>query len=343
MSNELLMELFEYYDCYSLFFSFGSLNSRISNILYRCQVFVDLDRVQPIDFIDFFAHVLPQINPKNIRSLHASKSYQMMVLANDKSLIYFTSIRSISLIDIPLNVIEQMISRIHFSRLERVLIKKCGTEFLSTWSSFKHFLGSNRYNFLRTYKNCDSIIGKVTSVLLIEHLTTFSCTPCDFINILNQSPYLKYFRTNLNFKNQHLLPVFLSPIPCHHALTHLNLNWYGQVCMRTIDYLFQYLPRIRHLQLNVDMEHQAEYVEPIFWETFLRKHLGELKQLYLLAYTHDDSSSTNPIWNCLINKESIIEQIEKSNYWSSHQWKATFDSSIPTPSDDVYWADFKVD
>ncbi len=73
------MELFEYYDLYSLYYS----------ILPNCQVHVDFDRVQSIDFL---AHTLPKINPKNIRSLYDSKSDQISILAYDKSLIYFTYI-----------------------------------------------------------------------------------------------------------------------------------------------------------------------------------------------------------------------------------------------------------
>ncbi len=72
MSNELIIELFGYYDLYSLYYSFGSLNSRIDNIIFHCQVFVDFDQVKPIDFVDFIRHALPKFNAKNIRSLYAS-------------------------------------------------------------------------------------------------------------------------------------------------------------------------------------------------------------------------------------------------------------------------------
>jgi hypothetical protein len=72
MSNELLMELFEYYDFHSLFNSYSSLNSRIDQIFHRCQYYVDLDYVKPFDFIHFLAHTLPKVNPKKIRSLSSS-------------------------------------------------------------------------------------------------------------------------------------------------------------------------------------------------------------------------------------------------------------------------------
>ena len=38
MSNELLMDLFEYYDLYALLISFSSLNSRIDHLLRHSQV-----------------------------------------------------------------------------------------------------------------------------------------------------------------------------------------------------------------------------------------------------------------------------------------------------------------
>jgi hypothetical protein len=120
MSNELLMEIFEYYDLYS----FSLLNSRIDNILYHCQVSVDFDQVKSIDFVHFITHTLPKFNPKNIRSFYASNPDQIEVLANDKSLMCFTQIRSLSLNNTQSNIIEYMFSRIHFSRVERVLLDK---------------------------------------------------------------------------------------------------------------------------------------------------------------------------------------------------------------------------
>lgn len=136
-------------------------------------------------------------------------------MLNDKSLIYFIYIRSLSLSDIQSNIIEHMVSSIHFSSLERALISKCGIYCNNIWSSFKHF---------RIYKDFDSKTGNATSILLIEYFTISSCTPCNFLNILNQLPYLKYIKTSINFKNQYLKPVFLSLIPYYHALTHLDLN-----------------------------------------------------------------------------------------------------------------------
>ncbi len=67
------------------------------------------------------------------------------------------------------------------------------------------------------------------------------------------------------------------------------------------------------------------------------KYSTELKQFSLNAViTLDDF-----LWNPLAKEEKFIEQITKSNYWSSHQWKAiTFKSIVTIPQ--FSWTEFKV-
>ncbi len=64
-----------------------------------------------------------------------------------------------------------MLSCVHFSRLERILLDRCGNPYWNTCSCCKHFLDSNQYQFLRTYKDYCPMIKDVTSVLLIEYVT----------------------------------------------------------------------------------------------------------------------------------------------------------------------------
>ncbi|CAF2745973.1 unnamed protein product [Rotaria sp. Silwood2] len=200
MSNELLMKVFEYYDLYSLFSLFTSLNSRFDAFINRCQFYANLDCIKPINFVDFLVYILPRVNPCQIRSLHSSKSHQITLLAYDKSLVCFTHIRSLSLNEIPSSTVRYMVERIHFSRLERVLLNQCKGNWEDTWSFSEHFFNSNRYPFLKTYIDSNSMIGEGTSLLSIEHMTMsqLSC-PSLFLNFLNRSPVLKYIRTQIEF------------------------------------------------------------------------------------------------------------------------------------------------
>jgi hypothetical protein len=337
------MKIFEYYDLYSLFYSFGSLNSRINNILYDCQVSVDFDQVKSIDFIDFISEILSKFNPKNIRSLHSSNQYQMGVLADDKSLIYFTHIRSLSLNHIKLNIIENIFSRIHFSRLEHILFDNSSHQSkINGWSCFKHLLDSNQCQFLRTYKNSCLVIKGMPYISFIECVAfLYRPNPCHFFNFLDQSPYLKCIELQFVLFDQYPTPEVLSSIPSqYNTLTHLNLELLNQVRMKTIIYLIQCVPQISHLKLMVRSNGDLELADPVFWEINLRKYLVKLKRLSLNVYVYNKDVSNNPIWNFLIDKKNVFTQIENSNYWSSHQWKTTFDSGMKTLQRNYYWAKF---
>jgi hypothetical protein len=112
--------------------------------------------------------------------------------------------------------------------------------------------------------------------------------------------------------------------------------------MKTIVYLFQCLPQIYSLKLKVDEHHQPEFIDPIFWETHLSKNSIRLKRLSLFAFAFDYNPPNDLIWNCVTDKDKVLKQIEKSNYWSAHQWKIEFDSGTPTSERSYYWARFEV-
>lgn len=342
MSNELLMDLFEYYDLYTLLISFSSLNSRIDHLLRHCQVHVDLDLVQPTDFIRFLAHILPQVNAKNIRSLHASKAHQIKVLTDDQSLDYFNHLRSLDLKHISSNLLQSMVSRISFSHLQRLKLDITEDKERKTWSYSQHFLDSNNCHHLRTYNDVEGTVENIPSVLSIGHLNIGSCTPHNFLTVLRRSPSLKCFRTGLDFSNRSPRFVASYPIPCFHALTQLHLSPYGYSQLSALIYLLQCVPRLRHLRLRAQLEGQPDCVDPIFWEKFFHTHLLELEHLSLCVDTIDSNSSNNPIWDYLTDNEAIDKQMAKSNYWSCQRWKATFRSDPPSYPGGIYWAEFKV-
>jgi len=84
MSNELFMELFEYFDLYSLYLTFYSLNSRINSIICHCQVHVNLNQINPLYFTSFIGQfVCSNIEKGRIHSLQSSIPHQIAVLVND--------------------------------------------------------------------------------------------------------------------------------------------------------------------------------------------------------------------------------------------------------------------
>ena len=84
MSNELLMEIFEYFDLYSLYFTFYSLNYRFDSIIYHSQVHVNLNKINPLYFTSFIGQFIhSNIEKGRIRSLQSSVPHQLAVLVND--------------------------------------------------------------------------------------------------------------------------------------------------------------------------------------------------------------------------------------------------------------------
>jgi hypothetical protein len=286
--------------------------------------------------------MLPRVNAKNTRSLHASKAHQIEVLVTDQSLDYFTHLRSLDLSRIPSNLLQSMVSRISFSHLQRLKLDIHEDKQTKPWSYSAHFLDSTKCHRLRTYNDVEGTLEDIPSVVSIEHLTIGSCTPHQFLTVLKQSPSLKCFRTGLDFTNGSPHFVASYPVPCSHALTQLHISPYGHSQLSTIIYLLRCVPRLRHLRLHAQLEGQPDCVDPVFWEKFFRTHLRELKHLSLRVDTIDSHSSNNPIWNYLTDSEAIDKQIEKSNYWSSQRWKATFRSGPPPLPGGIYWAEFKV-
>jgi hypothetical protein len=149
-------------------------------------------------------------------------------------------------------------------------------------------------------------------------------------------------KAKLAFSNRYPKPVFLLPITCYNRLTHLNLILLHKVCIETIVYLFKCVPRIYQLKLQAHQNGRSELVDPLFWETVLSENLIELKRLFLHSFIIEENSLINPLWNSLPDKKKANEQIEKSNYWSSNQWKATFNRSMRTLQSQDCWAKFQV-
>lgn len=84
MSNELFMELFEYFDLYSLYLTFYSLNFRFNSIICHCQVHVNLNQINPLYFTSFIGQfIYSNIDKGRICSLQSSIPHQIAVLVND--------------------------------------------------------------------------------------------------------------------------------------------------------------------------------------------------------------------------------------------------------------------
>ncbi|CAF3110588.1 unnamed protein product [Rotaria sp. Silwood2] len=342
MANEVLMELFEYYDFYSLFFSFSSLNVRFDALLARCRASIDHDRVAPNAFIHFLARILEQINNDHIQSFHASNIHQMFILAHDDSLFHFSHIRSLRLCNIPSNIIHIIVERVYFYQLEHVSLDQKPLQlFPYSWYPSKHFLDSNRYPWLRSYSDSLMWLMEGTTVLSsLEHIRMDGASSSDsYLSLLRRSPRLKSFQANFwleSYKDSS------SPIYTHDVLTNLHLRLGWKFHMSTIIYLFQSTPRVRKLTFTASKNRHYTVVDPHWWESVLSKYFLELKWLCLRLSSDTNHTPPNPDWPVDLNEHTVRQQIEASPYWHAHTWKLKYEKQMPTAERNYHWAAFSV-
>jgi hypothetical protein len=343
MPNEVLMELFEYYDFYSLFFSFSLINARFDALLTRCRAVIDLDLIAPNAFIHFLAQIVPQINDYHIQSLHASNIHQMFILGNDDCLFHFARIQSLRLFNIPPNIIKMMVERVHFYRLEHISLDHKPGQVYFGWYPSEHFLDSNRYPYLRTYNDSLMWILEGTTVLSsLEHVRMDGASSSgNFLNLLCRSPRLKSFQAQFWLEPYEYLPS--SPMYTHDALTNLHLKLGWDFHMSTIMYLFQSTPRVRKLTFTASNNRHYTVVNPHWWESVLSKYLLELKRLYLRVSSHNNDIPHNPDWPVDLDEQTVRQQIEASPYWCAHPlWQLTYEKQMPTAEHNYHRAAFTV-
>ncbi len=285
--------------------------------------------------------MLPKINVNNIRSLKDSNPHHIGIIAYDKCLIYLNNIRSLNLKNIKIEIIKDMVSRIDFNRLERVIFNRIDGD--NNWSLFKHFVESNQYPYLRTYQDEISLIGNVESLLSIEHALLFGVeyvNPINFFNFLNRCPNLKSIRILTDFRDEYVQSGISFPIPLYNTITHLDLMIFGYFNEKIILYLFKNVSQVHRLKLRCFPHNCPQLVDPSFWEICFSIYLVRLKRFYLDTFTVINTQSIDAHWNFLLNKEEICQKLEKSTYWSSHGWKPTYFAGKSTSSDDSYSVGF---
>ncbi|CAF1397839.1 unnamed protein product [Adineta steineri] len=110
LSNELLFNIFEYFDAYQLHSTFRQLNNRFNSLLTKVRVHFDLD---PIPLNEFFSFVLSlnhhQILSFTSRKLEKTRSW---LFDNDDVLQQFSKISALTLFDVTYGIINRLHERL---------------------------------------------------------------------------------------------------------------------------------------------------------------------------------------------------------------------------------------
>ncbi len=311
MSNELLMELFEYFDWYSLYFIFSSLNSRFDCVLtYVHNIDVNLDCIPSNRILSHIIRHLPSLGPHRIGSLRSSiRCHSELVLRDELVVDHFSCIRSLTLLNIDdetdrlfniaiyhlaVNLVHLSLSYVNSNRWYLYLsiypkLRQCLLPNATFPSNLIH-LQPNTVQYLQI-SHKQSLIHEVATILLAHspHLRRLNLhVASDIDESSNIRPFVR--------------PSSLPPS----ALIHLTVQS-SFLFFVSIEWLLAYVPRLRTLHVQV-MSSCERMVNPNEWKRVLPSNLTrldvkvEVKELTILPLE--------------------ISQ-ENNDFWQSRQWIVT--------------------
>ncbi|CAF1356910.1 unnamed protein product [Adineta ricciae] len=310
LANELLLDLFDYFNSIELFRSFSELNIRFNNLLfqhYRSH-HIDLRSITKQDFDEICRKYLPEMTDRVI-SLHLSDDdetpYQLTsFLSYNLKIPDFHRLKRLSLIHIrSMNIMNDLLRQLKFlPDLKHLEIIDCNFRL-----SYFHIIWCQRqltHFKLEKLASIDFTVNNISSsiqnLILHSNLTQFHSLD----RLLTSTPHLRHLSVVLTF-NMNFSPFsFIGS-----SLKSLHL-----VYSSSFDFLDELLERFPNLkQLKI----QTEYIEinGYRWEKIIRNDLSKLK-IFELMMEFDTP------WN--LNKENqvdvILESFRTSFWLIEHQW-----------------------
>ncbi|CAF2518229.1 unnamed protein product [Rotaria sp. Silwood2] len=308
MSNELIMELFEYFDLYSLYLTFYSLNSRFNSIVCHCQVHVNLDKINPLYFTSFIGNfIYTNIDKGRISSFQSSIPHQIAVLANDIVMDRFILLRSLTLSRCSIDLVIQVLNQIEKSILEKISITSCKRIIGRKYSLTQHLLSAVRYPSLRSIhlRLCARGIVNLTDVEItsqtlnkLEYLSLDKSSEIeDLFHILDLLPNLQ----SLNSVVNNLTDSFLISIGVKKILSLSRLTLTSSIIqMSTLEYLLKIFPNLTYLYLDFSTR-SSNLIDSKYWIDLLEK-------MYLLKHVYIRFSI--PLFQTNLSLEQVRDRVK---------------------------------
>ncbi|CAF0828163.1 unnamed protein product [Rotaria sordida] len=308
MSNELIMELFEYFDLYSLYLTFYSLNSRFNSIICYCQVHVNLDKIDPLYFTSFIGNfIYSNIDKGRICSLQSSMSHQIAVLVNDIVMDRFILLRSLTLARCSIDLVIQILNRIEKSTLERISITSCKRFIGRKYSLTQHLLSAERHPSLRSInlRLCARGLVSLTDVEIttqtlnrLEYLSLDKPSEIeDLLHILDLLPNLQSLNSIIN----NLTDPFLLSIQVKQCLLLSRLTLTSSIIqISTLEYLLKIFPNIMYLYLDFSSR-SSKLIDSQYWiDLFEKMHL--LRRVYIRI--------SIPLFQTTLSHEQVRDRVK---------------------------------
>jgi len=311
MPNELLMEIFELLDWYSLYLSFSSLNSRFDAVLANFHnIQIDLDCIPSSKIMSYLGRHLPSFNPRRIRSLQSSiNRHTKLILRDDPTLDHFSFIRSLTLIKINDKTARLLSEKIRYRLGANLVYLFLSFVRLNGWSLHLSACPKLRQCFLPNATFSPEMIhlqSNTVQFLQISHVQS----KIDVVatSLLIHSSHLR--RLNLHVAHDSTVDknvaLFVRPASLPSSrLTHLTVQS-SLLDFSSIEWLLAYAPRLRtlHVQATSSCERM---INPSEWEQVLP--LG-IKRLDLKIEVKEPATLPSQI-------------LKNDDFWQSRRWHVT--------------------
>jgi len=124
LSNELLFDIFEYFDAYQLYLTFGQLNGRLNMLLAKARVHFDLNPIPSNEFSSF-ARALNRNHIVSFTSRHLEKT-RSWLFDNDEVLQQFSKICALTLFDVSYGIINRLHERLPILKSTLIYVNIAG-------------------------------------------------------------------------------------------------------------------------------------------------------------------------------------------------------------------------
>ena len=319
LANELLLDLFEYFDVINLFRAFHRLNHRLDQLLFvhLQRYYLDFRLISKVDFQRFCKQYFPLINDRVV-TLHLSDDIEtpnlpQLFLSAGYSIPQFIHLKSITIdhtysFDLLNQITSQCLQLSFLTHLNVTIHNHEDPD-----ENFRRFMQNIwalpklthcHLNIVYSYTQWLLQISSISQSMKCLSLKNTSFNSDILFNLLQRTPQLERLSIGRfdRFDTQRSHPIVSSLI---------SLNITVESSKEWMKNLFQHLPNLSSLTVQMNNIH----IDGHEWETILRSYLKKLK-IFRLKMAID-----------LSFLEDLDEQIDqlldsyRSDYWiEEHRW-----------------------
>jgi len=315
LPNEILMEFFEYLNAFEIFYSFDFLTIQFYNLIRNIPLHLNFQHVRKATFDQFCTIIKSNPTIKNqIYSLKLSNKDtcgQIELFLSSFSLNEFSHLRSLTLIQIEQNNVNQLKSMLPFMSTLRDFHLICCSDDKNEENEILAVLPMCNLRTL-SIPTLQSLLTHTDKISLITNLTVSACSLDQlFYQLLKYAPLLKYLHVQNIYNSSHSIKN--DECSYHHYAIYLK-----QLIIDNYEYTFeefeifiQLTPNLKRLAIsaldNICM------IDAHRWEQLIKSSLKFLNVFQFIFGLYCRGNARNDI----VDK---FKQFQNDFWCKQHQW-----------------------